>query len=193
MLLPEARPRGHAAGAGACDIEEKEGPEDYLVIEDLKGLLSLVQISVLEIHPWAQLRDNVERPDRLTFDLDPGPGVGWPRVIEGANAIRELLSDEYGLESFLKTTGGKGLHVVVPISPRRGDWDDAKRFCKHVAGQLADRAPKHYTINMAKVARSGKIFVDYLRNDRGRDGRGGLFDAGATGALPSRRRSPGTS
>jgi len=158
---------GTPQALGRVSIEEKEGPEEYLVIEDLKGLLSLVQISVLEIHPWGARRDNVERPDRLTFDLDPGPGVAWPRIIEGANAIRDLLADEYDLKSFLKTTGGKGLHVVVPLAPRRGDWDDAKRFCKHVAGQLADREPRHYTINMAKAARSGKIFVDYLRNDRG--------------------------
>ena len=86
--------------------------------------------------------------------------------MEAARAIRDLLGD-LGLESFVKTTGGKGLHIVVPLAPRRADWGDAKRFCKHVAGLLADQTPPLYTINMAKAARKGKIFVDYLRNDRG--------------------------
>jgi bifunctional non-homologous end joining protein LigD len=147
-------------------IEEKSGPGEYVYVSDVEGLLALVQMSVLEIHPWGARRDNVERPDRLTYDLDPGPDVPWSRVVDAARATREILQD-HDLESFVKTTGGKGLHVVVPISPRRHAWDDAKRFCKHIAGLLADREPQHYTINMAKAARRGKIFVDYLRNDRG--------------------------
>jgi bifunctional non-homologous end joining protein LigD len=87
-------------------------------------------------------------------------------VIDAAFLAREILA-EHDLESFLKTTGGKGLHVVVPISPRRYSWDEAKRFCRHIAEQLVERQPKLYTITMAKAARQGKIFVDYLRNDRG--------------------------
>jgi bifunctional non-homologous end joining protein LigD len=158
---------GTPKALGRVSITEKDGPEEYLVVEDLAGLLSLVQMSILEIHPWGSKRENVERPDRLTFDLDPGPGVSWPRVIAGAIAIRDLLKDEYKLTSFLKTTGGKGLHVVVPLSPRRADWDIAKQFCKQVASRIAERQPQGYTINMAKAARNGKIFVDYLRNDRG--------------------------
>jgi len=157
---------GTPKSLGRVSIEEKEGPEEYVYVSDVEGLVGLVQISVLEIHPWGSLRDNVERPDRLTFDLDPGPGISWEQLVEAASATRELLS-KHGLESFVKTTGGKGLHVVAPLAPRRHDWDDAKRFCKHVAGILADRAPKKYTITMAKAARKGKIFVDYLRNDRG--------------------------
>jgi bifunctional non-homologous end joining protein LigD len=157
---------GTPKALGRVAIEEKEGPEEYVFVRDVQGLVALVQMSVLEIHPWGARRDNVERPDRLTFDLDPGPDVSWKRVVDAAFAIRDLLSD-YELESFVKTTGGKGLHVVVPIAPRRHGWDDAKRFCKHVAGQLADQTPKLYTINMAKAARKGRIFVDYLRNDRG--------------------------
>jgi len=151
---------------GRVPIEEKDSPEEYVFVQDIEGLLALVQMSVLEIHPWGARRDNVERPDRLTIDLDPGSDVPWDRVVDAAFAARDVLA-KLGLESFVKTTGGQGLHVVVPLAPRRADWDEAKRFCKHVAGLLADQAPKHYTINMAKAARKGKIFVDYLRNDRG--------------------------
>jgi bifunctional non-homologous end joining protein LigD len=148
-------------------IEESDGPEEYVYVRNLESLLGLVQMSVLEIHPWGAKRDNVERPDRLTIDLDPAPDVAWPRVVEAALAVRDLLDHEYGLQSFLKTTGGKGLHVVVPIAPRRYDWDSVKEFCKGVATRLAQAAPNQYTTNMAKAARKGRIFVDYLRNDRG--------------------------
>jgi bifunctional non-homologous end joining protein LigD len=157
---------GTPKSLGRVTIEEKNGPGEYVYVQDAEGLIALVQMSVLEIHPWGAKRDNVERPDRLTIDLDPGPDVPWSRVVDGAFAARALLA-EHELESFVKTTGGKGLHVVVPISPRRQTWDEAKRFCKHIAGLLADQSPKLYTINMAKAARKGKIFVDYLRNDRG--------------------------
>lgn len=157
---------GTPQSLGRVPIEESNGTAEYVYVRDVEGLLSLVQMSVLEIHPWGALRDKVDNPDRLTFDLDPGPGVSWQQVVDGAFLTREVLREE-GLESFLKTTGGKGLHVVVPISPRRYSWDEAKRFCKHVAGLLMDKTPKLYTITMAKAARQGKIFVDYLRNDRG--------------------------
>jgi bifunctional non-homologous end joining protein LigD len=157
---------GTPKSLGRVPIEENDGTVEYVFVRDLESLLSLVQISVLEIHPWGSRRDNVENPDRQTFDLDPGPDVPWSRVVEAAFATRDLLSD-LGLNSFVKTTGGKGLHVVVPIAPRRHDWDDAKRFCKHVAGLLAGQNPHQYTITMAKAARKGRIFVDYLRNDRG--------------------------
>jgi bifunctional non-homologous end joining protein LigD len=157
---------GTPKALGCVPIEEKNGLEEYVFVQDIGGLLALVQMSVLEIHPWGARRDNVERPDRLTIDLDPGPDVPWDRVVDAAFSARDLLA-ELGLESFVKTTGGKGLHVVMPLAPRRADWDETKRFCKHVAGLLADKAPKLYTINMAKAARKGKIFVDYLRNDRG--------------------------
>lgn len=152
---------------GRVTIEESDGPDDYVYVKDVESLVSLVQMSVLEIHPWGAKRDNVEKPDRLTFDLDPAPDVDWPRVVDAALAVRDVLKDEYGLESFLKTTGGKGLHVVVPIAPRRLEWDAVKEFCKHVASQVVNQAPTLYTLNMAKAARKRKIFLDYLRNDRG--------------------------
>jgi bifunctional non-homologous end joining protein LigD len=151
---------------GQVPIEESDGTTNYVYVRDLAGLLSLVQMNVLEIHPWGSKRDRVDYPDRLTFDLDPGPNVSWPQVIDAAMLTRELLR-KHDLESFLKTTGGKGLHVVVPIAPRRRGWPQAKQFCKYLAGLLAERQPRLYTISMAKAARQGRIFIDYLRNDRG--------------------------
>jgi bifunctional non-homologous end joining protein LigD len=156
---------GTPEALGRIGIEEKDKTSDYLVIEDLAGLVSLVQMGVLEIHPWGSRVDNVERPDRLIFDLDPDPAVAWPRVIDAAIRVRELLAD-LGLTSFVKTTGGKGLHVVVPIQ-RRHEWPEVKQFCKRLVEQIAAAAPAEYTTNMAKAARKGKVFLDYLRNDRG--------------------------
>jgi bifunctional non-homologous end joining protein LigD len=135
------------------------------LIEDLAGLVSLVQMGVLEFHPWAARKDNLERPDFLVFDLDPGQGVAWKDVVAGAKAMRDKLS-ELGLESFLRTTGGKGLHVVVPIA-RRTTWDDAKAFAKAVADAIVRDDPRRYIATMSKAKRRGKIFVDYLRNQRG--------------------------
>lgn len=148
------------------EIEEKEGRSEYLYVTDVDGLLSLVQLSILEIHPWGSRRDQLEKPDYLIFDLDPDPSVAWSSVIEGALAVRELL-DRRGLTSFVKTTGGKGLHVVVPLAPRRATWEIAKAFTRRVAEELVAASPKRFTANMSKAARQSKIFVDYLRNDRG--------------------------
>ena len=147
-------------------VEEKDGVEDYVAIADVEGLLSLVQVSVLEIHLWGSRRDRLEQPDRMIFDLDPHESVPWPRVIEAALDVRETLH-KLGLESFVKTTGGKGLHVVVPLAPRRDEWPRVKEFSRRIADELVERSPSLYTANMAKAARKGKIFIDYLRNDRG--------------------------
>ena len=146
-------------------VREKTATEDYLVIQNLSDLISLVQMSVLEIHVWGSRADQIDRPDRLIFDLDPDEGVGWPRVVAAAKEVR-LLLEEIGLTSFLKTTGGKGLHIVVPIQ-RRTSWANAKAFCRAVADFLVAAAPDRYIATMSKAARKGKIFVDYLRNDRG--------------------------
>ena len=174
-------PQGHAAGkcfyqkhaaAGTpkalrrIDIQEKDGVEEYLIVDNVEGLLALAQMSVLEIHPWGSREDRLDQPDRLFFDLDPDEAVPWQQVIDAAIAVREALK-EMGLTSFLKTTGGKGLHVVVPLSPRRADWDTAKQFTREVAEDFARRLPKLFTSVMSKAARRGKIFIDYLRNDRG--------------------------
>jgi bifunctional non-homologous end joining protein LigD len=149
----------------AVAIEEKEKRETYIAIHDLSGLIALVQLGVLEIHPWGSRSDNAERPDRLVFDLDPGPGVAWKTVVRGAYAVRDRLSD-LGLNSFVKTTGGKGLHVVAPLG-RRAGWDELKSFAKAVAVDISRADPKRYIATMSKAKRVGKIFVDYLRNGRG--------------------------
>jgi bifunctional non-homologous end joining protein LigD len=146
-------------------IREKEGKQDYIVADDLNSILHLVQLGALEYHPWGSREDRVDRPDRLIFDLDPGEGVDWEGVVEGARRLREVLED-LELESYLKTSGGKGFHVVVPLV-RRSDWDEAKEFTKAVAQQIAKAEPDRYTINMSKAKRSKKIFIDYLRNSRG--------------------------
>lgn len=149
----------------SISIREKEKDEPYLFIDGLAGLLSLVQMGILEIHPWGSRCDDIEKPDRLIFDLDPDSSVPWTRVIAAARELRERLS-EIGLETFLKTTGGKGLHVVVPIT-RRGTWPEIKAFSRGVVSQMEQDSPREYTTTMRKTARSGKIFLDYLRNDRG--------------------------
>ena len=139
--------------------------EPMLVIDDLAGLLNLVQASVVEIHPWGSRADHLERPDRLIFDLDPGEDVRWRAVIEAAHAVRAKLR-ALGLESFVKTTGGKGLHVVVPVEPTL-DWPRAKAFTARFAEGMAREQPNRYVATMAKRVRRERIFIDYFRNERG--------------------------
>jgi bifunctional non-homologous end joining protein LigD len=146
-------------------ITGSEGPEPFPVIEDVAGLIALVQIGVVEIHPWGSTIANVERPDRVTFDLDPDEGLDWPRVTEAAIEVRDAL-DAIGLRSFVKTTGGKGLHVVVPLTPKL-DWDAVKTFAKWVADRLAEERRELFTANPIKKERRGRIYLDYLRNSRG--------------------------
>ncbi|HLM52034.1 MAG TPA: DNA ligase D, partial [Pseudoxanthomonas sp.] len=150
---------------GAIPLEQKGGKEDYLYVDDLQGLLELVQMNALEFHPWGSTIERPERPDRLVFDLDPGEGVPWAKVKESAREIRAKLR-QTGLESFLRLSGGKGLHVVAPIRPGPS-WDQAKNFCGAFAEALAQHAPARYVANMSKAKRPGKIFVDWLRNGRG--------------------------
>ena len=148
------------------DIEEKHESEVYLIADDLEGLLSLAQMSILEIHPWGSRADRLEQPDRIIFDLDPSTEVAWGEVVAAARDVRQSL-EKLGLVSFVKTTGGKGLHVVAPLSPRRHEWPAVKAFTRAVAQHFADEQPDRFTANIAKAARKGKIFIDYLRNDRG--------------------------
>ncbi|HMK79156.1 MAG TPA: DNA ligase D [Xanthobacteraceae bacterium] len=157
------------------DVGEKE---PMLVVENLTGLLSLVQASVVEIHPWGSTADDPDRPDRLIFDLDPDPDLPWSAVIAAAREVCERLA-RMGLESFVKTSGGKGLHVVVPIAPSV-DWDAAKDFTGALAAAMAKDAPDRYVATMAKRARQGRVFVDFFRNSRGATAVG----AYSTRALP---------
>jgi bifunctional non-homologous end joining protein LigD len=149
---------------GRIEIGDEGGRDTYMLAESREALLGLVQMGVLEVHTWGSTKDRLERPDRLTFDLDPDPSVTWPQVIEAAHLTKTLL-DELGLVCFLKTTGGKGLHIVTPIQRTLG-WDEAKSFAKLVADHLVATIPQRFTSNMAKRARKGKIFIDYLRNAR---------------------------
>lgn len=146
-------------------IAEKGGTTCYAMIKDVKGLISLVQMAVLEIHPWGARVDRLEQPDRIVFDLDPDPTVPWADVVAAARETRDRLTS-LKLESFVKTTGGKGLHVVVPLS-RRHDWERVHGFARQFAEAMASDSPARYTARMAKAARKGKIFIDYLRNVRG--------------------------
>ncbi len=139
--------------------------EDALAISDGDGLLALVQAGVLEIHPWGARAADPDRPDRLVFDLDPGEGVPWADTVAGAVAVRERLA-ALGHACFLKTSGGKGLHVVVPLVPR-ASWAEAKAFAKGIATAMARDEPGRFTAVATKSARTGRIYVDYLRNGRG--------------------------
>lgn len=160
----------HAAKLGPSvrpiPLEEKDGGEDdYVYIRDRKGLLQLVQMNTIEFHPWGSRVDKPDSPDRIVLDLDPAPGVAWEAVVEGARGIRDLL-DGMQLASFVRTSGGKGLHVVVPF--RRGPgWKAVKDFCERVAGAMVERAPDRYIATASKAQRKGKIFIDWLRNARG--------------------------
>ncbi len=147
-------------------IAEKEGTAGYVVVRDLKGLMALVQFGALEIHAWGSLADDVEHPDRVVFDLDPDPEVPWKRVIAAAELVRQRL-EKCRLKSFVKTTGGKGLHVVAPIA-RRNTWPEVKQFAKDFADQMVADAPQEFIATMSKAARRNKIFIDYLRNDAAR-------------------------
>ena len=154
-----------AEGLVRVHVPSSDGQSEYAAIADARGLAALVQMGALEVHVWGALASDAEHPDRLVFDLDPAPDVNFQATMAGAQALRELL-EELGLKSWLKTTGGKGLHITVPIVPRAG-WDDVKGFCRAVAEELTRREPERYVATMSKAKRKGKIFVDYLRNGRG--------------------------
>jgi bifunctional non-homologous end joining protein LigD len=152
-------------GLRSIAIREKEGKSPYSVLDDARGLYDLVQLGALEIHTWGSRADDFEHPDLLVFDLDPDPSVEYQAVIDGAHAIREIF-EHAKLETFVKTTGGKGLHVCVPIAPDLS-WAQAKDFTERLARSIAARSPELYVATQTKAKRKGKTFIDYLRNGRG--------------------------
>jgi len=143
--------------------KDQEG-EELIYVEDLEGLLTLVQAGVLEIHVWGSTIDDVEHANRIVFDLDPGDGVKWADVNKAARDLRERLA-AVRLKSFVKTTGGKGLHVVVPTNGT--SWDETKDFAHAMVLAMTADEPDRYVSKMTKSIRGGKIFLDYLRNGRG--------------------------
>ncbi|HUE73355.1 MAG TPA: DNA ligase D [Pirellulaceae bacterium] len=146
-------------------IPGKKSTQEHLVVDSADGLRALAQMSILEIHPWGSLAEQLEQPDRLIFDLDPGPKVDWKAVVAAAVLVRDVLG-RLDLESFVKTSGGKGLHVAAPLTGRT-TWPALKQFARAIAEHLAQEQPDRYTAKMAKAARTGRVFIDYLRNDRG--------------------------
>jgi bifunctional non-homologous end joining protein LigD len=145
-------------------IREKTKIGDYVIADSLTAVIGLVQLNVLEMHTWNSRAADVERPDRIVIDLDPGESVGWRAVVAAAKQVRDLFA-ALDLESFVKTTGGRGLHVVVPIVPR-ADWAECLAVARAFALALVRRRPDTFTERFAKAGRSGKILVDYLRNNR---------------------------
>lgn len=153
------------AGKAITRIRDPKGGDDFVGVNDLDGLMALVQGAALEIHPWGASGGDLAHPDQITMDLDPGEGVGWQAMIDAAGEVRQRL-DDAGLATFVKTSGGKGLHVVAPLKPS-ADWTAVKAFTKGLAQAMAADAPDRYVATIAKSARKGRILVDYLRNQYG--------------------------
>jgi bifunctional non-homologous end joining protein LigD len=152
-------------GVEIATIADSAGRNPYIVANTVKALAGLAQMNTLELHAWGARAAAIERPDTLVLDLDPDPGLAWGAVVSAARETRALL-DALGLHSFVKTTGGKGLHVVVALQ-RRHRWDEVKDFAQGIAAHLARTSPERFTATMGESHRKGRIFVDYLRNVRG--------------------------
>jgi bifunctional non-homologous end joining protein LigD len=150
---------------GHIRIKEKSATREYMTIEDERGLVAAVQVGVLELHIWCSRVDTLEQPDRMVFDFDPDEGLPFTKVRDAARDMRERLK-ALGLESFAMATGGKGIHVVVPLTPKHS-WDEHRNFAEALARVMADEEPERFVANMSKAKRQGKIFIDYLRNGRG--------------------------
>jgi len=161
---------GFGEAVKRLQIRENDGDlKLYFYIEDLAGLMNLVQMNAIELHPWGSRIDDLEHPDRLVFDLDPDPSIGWNDIKRAARDVRDRLA-QIGLPSYPRLSGGKGVHVVVPIKPKAGpsgDWDSVRRFCEAFAQTLAAQDPDRYVATMSKAKRQGRIFIDWLRNGRG--------------------------
>jgi bifunctional non-homologous end joining protein LigD len=152
---------------GVNTLDPKLWPKHEALLEvgTAKGIAEAAQMNVIEFHTWNATARHIDKPDRMVFDLDPGERVAWPRMLEAATLVHSFL-DELGLESWLKTSGGKGLHVVVPLAPKL-DWDTVKGFSQAVVDQLAEVVPDRFSAKSGAANRVGKIFVDYIRNSHG--------------------------
>jgi bifunctional non-homologous end joining protein LigD len=168
-------------GIKKIPITEHGKAEPYIYLDSLEGLQGLVQLSVLEIHPWGSTIENIEYPDRIIFDLDPAPDVEWDEVVQCAKLLREFLNF-LELKSYVKTTGGKGLHIVIPIMPTLS-WKEVRNITKRMADLIVELKPQKYIATMSKTKRKGKIFIDYIRNTRG---------STAIGAYSTRAKSEAT-
>jgi bifunctional non-homologous end joining protein LigD len=162
--------RHYSPGLGAhiysVDVVEKSGrPAPYLYIDDVRGLLELAQMDTIELHAWGARAANPDRPDRVIFDLDPAPGIAWPAMIAAAAQVRRQLQS-VKLESFVRLTGGKGLHIVAPFTSGPS-WTEVSAFCKSLAARLVEEQPAVFVATAAKARRTDHIFIDWLRNSRG--------------------------
>ena len=159
--------QGLPAGVNSVSIRSKRTGEkdDFLTVDSAAGLVGLAQMGVLEIHPWGSQNDSLERPDKIIFDLDPDVAIKWRALADTALELHRRLKKR-GLESFVKITGGKGLHVVIPIKPEH-EWPAIKEFAHNLVLDLESEQPDLYITKMTKAQRKNRIYLDYLRNDRG--------------------------
>jgi bifunctional non-homologous end joining protein LigD len=169
-------PEGHGGqcfyqkhvGAGVPDVVPrvsiKDGEDPYAMVDGVPALLGLVQIGVLELHAWGSRAEHLDQPDIVVFDLDPDQGLPWSAVVEAAFKLKARL-ETLGLRPFARLTGGKGLHLVVPVIPGP-KWPAVKRFSRAVVNEMVREEPRSFTASVSKSRRGGKIFIDYLRNDR---------------------------
>lgn len=181
--------QGLPAGVEGIEVPDKNGgePDNYVTFSTAEALAGLAQMNVLEIHPWGSTNANLEHPDRLIFDLDPDEAVSWQTLADAAREVQERLK-QLSLKCFLKSTGGKGLHVVAPIAPDY-DWSLVKALAQAFAMEMESNNPKLYISKMTKAARKNKIFVDYMRNERGSTAIAPFSSrarAGVTAAVPLR-------
>ena len=154
---------GAGVPAAVARVTIKKGEDPYAAIDGVESLLGLVQIGVLEIHVWGARAEHLDEPDVIIFDLDPAPDVPWSEVVKAGFDVRERL-EALGLNALAKVTGGKGLHVVVPVRPGPS-WPAVKQFTRAFVDEMVREEPRRFVASMAKVKRAGKIFIDYLRND----------------------------
>lgn len=157
---------GFGASVRRHTIRQNDGDEaTYFHVDDVAGLMNLVQMNALEFHPWGSHVDTLEQPDRMIFDLDPYPSIAWSDIKAAARDVRARLHD-VGLDCYPHLSGGKGVHVVVPIRPQ-ADWAQTRHFCVTFASAMAAHSPERYVATMSKAKRKGRIFIDWLRNGRG--------------------------